>query len=188
MIEIHRSLTLPDVIIIEPQVFKDDRGLFFESFQAERYAPWNIPPSFVQDNFSRSAKNVLRGLHYQKNHTQGKLVYVTRGSAIDVAVDIRRNSPTFSQSVCIMLDDQTFRQVYIPPGFAHGFCALSEQVDFFYKCTNYYDAASEMTILWNDPDLGIRWPVQHPLVSKKDQAGKCLKDMAPEDLPLWIPS
>ena len=185
--QISKSLNIPDILIIEPKSFGDSRGFFFESFQAERYAELGIPQTFVQDNVSRSAHGVLRGLHHQKNHTQGKLVYVTAGRILDVAVDIRRNSPTFGLWTSVILDDQSHRQLYIPPGFAHGFCVLSETADFIYKCTEYYDPSSELTILWSDPELSISWPIKNPVVSQKDQHGKLLKDISIDDLPIWTP-
>ncbi len=174
---------LPGVKIIEPKVFGDDRGYFFESFQAERYKECGITRPFVQDNTSRSEKNVLRGLHHQTNHTQGKLIYVTSGRVFDAAVDIRLNSPTFGQWTSIILDDVDHRQFYIPPGFAHGFCVLSERADFFYKCTDYYDAASEISIAWDDKDIGIEWPISNPILSGKDKVGQRLKDIPKEQLP-----
>ncbi|OGT07482.1 MAG: dTDP-4-dehydrorhamnose 3,5-epimerase [Gammaproteobacteria bacterium GWF2_41_13] len=176
---------LPDLLIIEPKHFGDTRGYFFESFQAERYALHGIPATFVQDNCSRSMKGVLRGLHHQKAHTQGKLIYATRGQILDVAVDIRQGSPTFGQWAGVILDDQNHRQVYIPPGFAHGFCVLSLEADIFYKCTHYYYPAAELTLRWDDPDVGIEWPIQNPLISVKDQNGKFLKDFNKCDLPIW---
>lgn len=176
---------LPDVIIIEPKVFGDARGYFFESFQENRYKEHGMTLPFVQDNASRSEKNVLRGLHHQQNHTQGKLIYVTQGSVFDVAVDIRADSLTFGKWISVILDDIDHRQLYIPPGFAHGFCVLSDNADFFYKCTDYYDAASEITILWNDPDIGIKWPTQTPRLSDKDKQGKLLKEIPQDQLPKY---
>ncbi|HCU05892.1 MAG: dTDP-4-dehydrorhamnose 3,5-epimerase [Gammaproteobacteria bacterium GWE2_42_36] len=176
---------LPELLIIEPKHFGDTRGFFFESFQAERYAAQGISTTFVQDNCSRSTKGVLRGLHHQKNHTQGKLIYATRGQIFDVAVDIRQDSPTFGQWASVILNDQDHHQFYIPPGFAHGFCVLSEEADIFYKCTNYYNPSVELTLRWDDPDVGIEWPIQNPLISPKDQNGKFLKDIAKSDLPIW---
>lgn len=176
---------LPGVMIIEPKVFGDSRGYFYESFQAKRYAEHGITLPFVQDNASRSTKNVLRGLHHQKEHTQGKLIYVTSGAVFDVAVDIRVGSPTFGQWVGTVLDDTNHRQLYIPPGFAHGFCVLSNNSDFFYKCTDFYDPVSEITVQWNDPDIGIKWPVTNPALSAKDAKGKLLKDFTQDELPQY---
>ncbi len=174
---------LSGIILIEPKVFGDDRGFFYENFRRNQYAEIGIDKPFVQDNVSRSTGNVLRGLHHQTRHTQGKLVWVTRGKVFDVVVDIRKNSPTFGQWVSAILDDQNHQQIYIPPGFAHGFCVLSDTVDFSYKCTDYYDPASELTIAWNDPDICIDWPIKNPIISAKDQQGKLLKTIHHENLP-----
>jgi dTDP-4-dehydrorhamnose 3,5-epimerase len=174
---------LPGVLIIEPRVFPDSRGCFFETFQAERYQQQGIPARFVQDNFSRSTQHVVRGLHYQLEHPQGKLVFVTYGRVLDIVVDVRWDSPTFGKAITIELNDQQARQVYIPPGFAHGFCVLSERADFIYKCTDYYYPAGERGILWNDPDLAIAWPVPEPILSIKDAVYPRLKDIAKDQLP-----
>ncbi len=174
---------LEGVLIIEPKVFADTRGYFLESFQAQRYQQHGIPELFVQDNISHSVKNVVRGLHYQLRRPQGKLVQVNSGCAMDVIVDIRRHSKTFGQSICVELSDTNHRQVYIPPGFAHGFCALAENTIFVYKCTDYYDATSEFGILWNDPDLNIAWPTKTAILSAKDEEYPRLKDVAQELLP-----
>lgn len=160
---------IPGVIILEPQVFKDNRGFFLETYQYERYCEQGIDARFVQDNQSRSQKGVLRGLHCQREHPQGKLIAVTRGRVFDVAVDIRKDSPTFGQWVGEILDDENHHQLYIPPGLAHGFCVLSEEVDFIYKCTDYYHSESEIGIRWNDPDLNIKWPIDKPILSEKDK-------------------
>jgi dTDP-4-dehydrorhamnose 3,5-epimerase len=179
-------IILPEVIIIEPKIFGDARGFFYESFQAKRYLEeYGIPVTFVQDNVSRSTKGILRGLHHQKQHTQGKLICVTRGAVFDVAVDIRQGSPNFGQWMGVVLDDKKHRQVYIPPGFAHGFCVLSEEADFIYKCTDYYDPSSEITIKWDDPDLAIDWPIENPILSTKDQKGILLKNILKTDLPYY---
>lgn len=175
---------LPGVVIIEPKVFGDSRGFFFESFQAERYAAHGIP-AFVQDNVSRSQKGVLRGLHYQLEKPQGKLVYVLTGAVLDVAVDIRVGSPTFGRAVWVELNDTNHRQLYIPPGFAHGFCVLSDTADFFYKCTDYYYPAAERSILWNDPALQIPWPIKDPILSAKDQVGLLLNEVTQDNLFVW---
>lgn len=159
---------ISEVFIIEPKVFGDARGFFYESFQAERYAAHGIGPTFVQDNLSRSAKGILRGLHFQNPRPQGKLVQVTRGAVYDVAVDIRRGSASFGQWVGVELSEENHRQLWIPPGFAHGFVALSETCDFSYKCTEYYDPKAEHSIVWNDPAMGIVWPVETPQLSDKD--------------------
>ncbi len=179
------NTSLSGVMIIEPKVFGDNRGYFYESFQETRYTEIGITLPFVQDNASRSSKNVLRGLHHQQKHTQGKLIYVTRGTVFDVAVDIRVGSPTFGRWTSVILDDIDHRQLYIPPGFAHGFCVLSETADFFYKCTDFYDPASEITVQWNDPDIGIKWPISTPALSAKDAKGKLLKDFTENELPKY---
>ncbi len=174
---------LPGVLIIELRAFKDPRGYFFEFFQAERYQQHGLPAQFVQDNFSRSSKNVLRGLHYQIERPQGKLVCVTYGQVLDVIVDVRSDSATFGKAITVELSDQNFRQVYIPPGFAHGFCVLSEWADFVYKCTDYYYPAGERGVYWNDPDLQIPWPVLDPILSEKDAVFSCLKEIPEDQLP-----
>lgn len=161
---------LPGVVIIEPQLHGDERGYFMETFQTERYrSEAGIELPFVQDNESRSARGVLRGLHFQVNKPQGKLVRVTLGEVFDVAVDINPESPTFSQWVGLLLNDQNHRQLWIPPGYAHGFIVTSETADFSYKCTAYYDPDDESGIAWNDKDIAISWPIASPLVSAKDQ-------------------
>jgi dTDP-4-dehydrorhamnose 3,5-epimerase len=167
---------IPDVLIIEPKVFGDSRGFFFESFNAKNFASaTGLSVSFVQDNYSRSAKGVLRGLHYQVEQTQGKLVQVSQGAVFDVAVDIRKSSPTFGQWVGCELSDANHRQLWIPPGFAHGFMVLSESADFLYKTTDYYAPEHERCIAWNDPSIGIVWPSDiNPLLSAKDQQGVSL--------------
>ena len=167
---------IPDVLIIEPKVFGDSRGFFFESFNAKNFASdTGLSVSFVQDNYSRSAKGVLRGLHYQVEQTQGKLVQVSQGAVFDVAVDIRKSSPTFGQWMGCELSDANHRQLWIPPGFAHGFMVLSESADFLYKTTDYYAPQHERCIAWNDPSIGIDWPSDiNPTLSAKDQQGVSL--------------
>lgn len=169
---------VPDVLIIEPKVFGDERGFFYESFNAKAFAEQTgITTPFVQDNHSRSQRSVLRGLHYQVEHAQGKLVRVTLGEVFDVAVDIRRSSPTFGQWVGIHLSAENARQLWIPPGFAHGFVVLSEHAEFLYKTTDYYTPAAERCIRWDDAELGIAWGLSEPpTLSAKDQQGKSLKD------------
>lgn len=165
---------LPDVLIIEPQVFGDERGFFYESFNARRFAELTgVPDQFVQDNHSRSARGVLRGLHYQVQQAQGKLVRVTAGEVYDVAVDVRRSSPTFGKWVGVHLSAENKRQLWIPAGFAHGFLVLSEHAEFLYKTTDYYAPAHERCIRWDDPQLAIAWPLagQTPQLSAKDQQG-----------------
>ncbi len=161
---------LPEVLVIEPKVHGDARGFFYESFQALRYAQAGVTGPFVQDNLSRSARGTLRGLHLQEPKAQGKLVQVLRGSVFDVAVDVRRGSPRFGRWFGIELSETTPLQLWIPPGFAHGFCVLSESADFFYRCTELYSPETERSIAWNDPAIGIRWPVAEPLLSAKDRA------------------
>lgn len=176
---------LPGVLIIEPKVLRDSRGFFFECFHAERYKAHGMKLDFVQDNFSHSTKNVLRGLHYQLEHAQGKLVWVTRGRVFDVAVDMRRGSPHFGEWTSVFLDAKEPRQFYIPPGFAHGFCTLSDEVDFYYKCTDFFHPAADKGIRWDDPDLGIPWPVTQPTVSDKDKLNLFIKDIPLEQLPIY---
>jgi dTDP-4-dehydrorhamnose 3,5-epimerase len=167
---------IPDVLILEPKVFGDSRGFFFESFNVKDFATvTGLDVNFVQDNHSKSAKGVLRGLHYQVQQAQGKLVRVTQGAVFDVAVDIRKSSPTFGKWVGCELSDTNHRQLWIPQGFAHGFIVLSETADFLYKTTDYYAPAYERCIAWNDPSVGIIWPVCiAPLLSAKDQQGVSL--------------
>ena len=164
---------IPDVLIIEPKVFGDERGFFLESFNAKAFKDkTGVTVDFVQDNHSRSAQNVLRGLHYQVKNTQGKLVRVTAGTVYDVAVDIRKSSPTFGEWTGCILDGTNHRQLWVPPGFAHGFVVLSETADFSYKTTDYYAPEYERSILWNDPALNIDWKLTgEPLLSEKDKAG-----------------
>lgn len=159
---------LPGVIIIEPKVFGDHRGFFKETFSASRYNEVGIKLPFVQDNHSRSSRGVLRGLHFQKTQPQGKLVSVTRGAVYDVAVDIEPNSSSFGQYVGVELTDQNHRQLYVPPGYAHGFCVLSEIVDFVYKCTDYYHPENEGGLAWDCPEVAIDWPLADPQLSEKD--------------------
>ena len=169
---------LKGCVIIEPRVFGDERGFFLETFQAVRYeqeAGINLP--FVQDNHSRSAKGVLRGLHFQKTKPQGKLVRVVRGQVYDVALDIRKGSATFGEWEGVLLSEDNKKQFWVPPGFAHGFVVLSDTADFEYKCTDYYDPSDEGGILWSDPDLGIPWPIANPVLSTKDESAKRLVDL-----------
>jgi len=168
---------LPGVLLIQPKVFGDARGFFLENFHVARYAKVGIPGPFVQDNHSHSTKGVLRGLHFQKRYPQGKLVYLTSGSVFDVAVDIRRDSPTFGQWVGVTLVAETHQQFYVPAGFAHGFCVLSEEADFHYKCTEYYHPEDGSCIRWNDPQIGIEWPVIQPILSEKDAKARFLSEI-----------
>ena len=170
---------LPGVLIIEPKAFGDHRGFFLETFQVERYRDAGITLPFVQDNHSRSQRGVLRGLHFQKTRPQGKLVSVSRGAVYDVAVDIDPASATYGQFVGVELNDDNHRQLWIPPGYAHGFCVLSEVADYQYKCTDFYFPADEGGLLWNDPDVGIPWPITEPQLSAKDANNPRLRDLKP---------
>jgi dTDP-4-dehydrorhamnose 3,5-epimerase len=174
---------IPEVVLIDPDVHKDPRGFFLESFHQEKYAAGGIPGPFVQDNHSHSLKGTLRGLHAQRTRPQGKLVRAVRGEMFDVAVDVRRGSPTFGKWVGVMLSGENFRQLYIPPGFVHGFCVLSERVDVEYKCTDFYLPGDEITVAWNDPEVGIEWPVKDPILSAKDASAPRLADLL-DSLPL----
>jgi dTDP-4-dehydrorhamnose 3,5-epimerase len=161
---------LPGVMVFEPQKFGDERGFFLETFRDDMLAEAGINQRFVQDNHSRSTKGVLRGLHYQLTQPQGKLVRVASGAVFDVAVDVRQGSATFGQWTGATLDEHSMRMMYVPPGFAHGFVVLSDTADFIYKCTDYYHPASEQGILWNDPEIGIQWPLSDVQLSDKDLA------------------
>ncbi len=168
---------LPEVIIVEPRVFADSRGFFMETWEADKFATGGIHANFVQDNHSVSQQWVLRGLHYQLQRTQGKLVRVAEGEVFDVAVDLRRSSPTFGRWEGQVLSAENKRMLWVPPGFAHGFLVLSASAQLLYKCTDFYDPTSERTLLWNDPDLAIRWPLPAgvvPVISAKDDAGQRL--------------
>jgi dTDP-4-dehydrorhamnose 3,5-epimerase len=173
----------PELLLIEPDVHRDARGFFLESYHAQRYADLGISGVFVQDNHSRSGRAVLRGLHYQFAHPQGKLIRVVSGRVFDVAVDIRRGSPYFGRWSGVELSGENQHQLYIPPGFAHGFCVLSEQVDFLYKCTDYYTPGDEYGIAWNDPALAIAWPEMDYLLSDKDRDYPVLAEAGP--LPVY---
>jgi len=161
---------IPDVLVVEPRVFRDARGHFFESWNRRAFAAAGLDVDFVQDNHSRSTRGVLRGLHYQIHHAQGKLVRVIAGEVYDVAVDLRRGSPTFGRHVAVTLSADDERMLWVPPGFAHGFCVTSDSADFLYKTTDYWHAEHERTLLWNDPALGIAWPVRDPVIAAKDAA------------------
>ena len=168
---------LPDVLLVEPKVFGDERGFFFESWNRRAFAAAGIDAGFVQDNHSRSGRGVLRGLHYQIEHAQGKLVRVTEGEVFDVAVDLRRSSPSFGRSVGVVLSAANRRMLWIPPGFAHGFVVLSECAEFLYKATDYWYPQHERTLLWSDPALSIDWPLEGlPTLAVKDAAGRLLAD------------
>ena len=168
---------LAGVLIIEPKVFGDSRGFFKETFQAERYQEAGIEYTFLQDNYSRSQKGVLRGLHFQITKPQGKLVSCPKGAVFDVAVDIDPNSITYGQYVGVELTEENHKQLWVPPGYAHGFCVLSETADFQYKCTDYYDPSDESGVIWNDPDVAIEWPIPDPSLSSKDAILPTLADV-----------
>lgn len=170
---------IPDVVLIRPKVFGDPRGFFLESWEERKFAAAGLDVKFVQDNHSRSARNILRGLHYQIQQTQGKLVRVVTGAVYDVAVDIRRSSPTFGRWVGATLSDENHHMLWVPPGFAHGFLVLSESADFLYRCTDFYAPPYERAIQWNDPDLKVAWPLPAgvaPLLSAKDAVAPRFKD------------
>jgi dTDP-4-dehydrorhamnose 3,5-epimerase len=172
------ELKLSGVLLIEPDAYTDSRGYFLETWNQSRYQDNGFPHvEFVQDNNSRSSRGVIRGLHFQQQNPQGKLIQVTRGRAFDVAVDIRNGSSTFGQWVGQELSDENHFQLWLPPGFAHGFCALSNVVDLAYKCTDYYSANDDFGIIWNDPEIGIEWPIQDPVVSEKDSRLPILADL-----------
>jgi len=177
---------LPGVKLLEPKIFSDARGFFLETYNKQRYLELGIDTSFVQDNHSHSKRHVLRGLHYQLNFPQGKLVSVVQGEVLDVVVDIRLGSPTFKQWESFVLSAENRRQVYVPPGYAHGFVVLSEQVDFVYKCTDYYHPEDEKGLVWNDASLEIDWKTDHPLLSEKDQRNKSLFQLQrDQELPVY---
>lgn len=184
-ITVHQT-ALPGVFIIEPRVFNDKRGFFLETFHSKRYAEQGIKKTFVQDNHSHSARGILRGLHYQLNQPQGKLIYVVTGEIFDVAVDIRRGSPTFGKWFGVILSSENKKQVYIPEGFAHGFYVLSATADVTYKCTDFYAAGDEYGLLWCDPAIGIEWPFRgKPLVSEKDSQYPSLNSIPQAQLPVY---
>jgi dTDP-4-dehydrorhamnose 3,5-epimerase len=174
---------IPEILIFQPKVIGDDRGFFLETFQVQRYAEHGLTRPLVQDNSSRSRRGVLRGLHLQNPRSQGKLVSVLRGCVLDVAVDVRQGSPTFGRHVAIELCDDTFRQIWIPRGFAHGFVVLSESADFFYRCDDFYSPADEIAIRWNDPAIGIDWRTDEPTLGARDVNAPLLKDVA--KLPIY---
>lgn len=177
--------SLDGVLLIHPEVFRDGRGFFTEIYQRKRYQASGIDADFVQDNLSRSAANALRGLHYQYPEPQAKLAYVLSGRVFDVVVDVRRGSPTFGKWAGVLLSEDNHCQLFIPGGFAHGFCVLSDGAVFAYKCGAFYNSVTERLIRWNDPDLGIDWPVANPLLSEKDRNAPCLKDVPSDHLPVY---
>jgi dTDP-4-dehydrorhamnose 3,5-epimerase len=175
------SPTLPEIIIIEPELFQDDRGYFTEMYHRAKFENAGIKENFVQDNRSHSRQGTIRGLHYQLGRPQGKLIWTLSGKVFDVAVDIRRKSPTFGKWLGIMLSSENKKSVYIPPNFAHGFCVLSEEAEIFYKCTEFYSPENERTIRWDDPELAIEWPIENPILSDKDAKAPFFNDL---ELPL----
>lgn len=179
--------SLPDALIIEPRVFGDARGFFYESYNRQKFEQLGIGAHFVQSNVSRSARGVLRGLHYQWPHPQGKLVSVLEGEVYDVAVDIRQGSPTFGQWTGVMLTAENHRHFWVPEGFAHGFCVLSEAAVFTYQCTALYDPLADRAVRWNDATIGVDWPISEPLLSDKDMRAPFLADVSPELLPVFKP-
>ena len=178
------STDLPGVIVIEPEVFVDGRGFFLETYHGERYRQHGIEGPFVQDNHSRSVAGTLRGLHLQIRRPQGKLIRVIEGEVYDVAVDVRRGSPTFGRWVAVTLTAENFRQCFVPAGFAHGFCVVSPIAQVEYKCTDIYDPACELGVAWNDPALAISWPVREPLLSPRDRSNPTLAELT-DQLPRW---
>lgn len=177
------STDLPEVLVFEPRLFGDARGFFLETFQAARYRDSGLHNAFVQDNMSRSARGVLRGLHLQNPNTQGKLVSVLRGRVLDVAVDVRVGSPNFGRHVAVELSEENHRQLWVPRGFAHGFLVLSESADFFYKCDDYYSPKDELSIRWNDPAIGIAWGIDNPQLAAKDAEAPLLSEA--RNLPVY---
>lgn len=177
-----KETKLAGVLVLEPNVFSDERGFFLETWKSTRYENAGIGGPFVQDNVSFSKKGVLRGLHFQYPQSQGKLVQVLSGEVVDIAVDVRVGSSTFGHWVSEVLSDANHRQIYIPPGFAHGYCVTSQTAVFSYKCTDFYNSATESGIIWNDPDLNIDWPIKEPVLSPKDANYSRLKDLSPDKL------
>lgn len=179
------STALPGVLLIEPDVFGDSRGFFLETWNRRRYRDAGLDREFVQDNVSLSRKGILRGLHFQNPNPQGKLVQVLQGEVFDVVVDIRVGSPTFGRWFGVRLSGENHHQLYVPEGFAHGFCVLSETALFSYKCTDFYNPGAEYSLRWDDPDLGISWPIENPILSAKDQSARYLKDFPRDVLPIF---
>jgi len=176
---------LAGLLLITPDVFGDERGFFQETWNLRRYTEGGLDRHFVQDNLSRSRKGILRGLHFQNPGPQGKLVYVLEGEVFDVAVDVRADSPTFGQWYGVTLSAENHRQLFVPEGFAHGFCVTSETALFAYKCTDFYNPKAEFSLLWNDPDIGIKWPTTNPQLSEKDRNGQPLSDFSRTSLTVW---
>ncbi len=173
-----QRLEIPDVILIEPNIYEDERGFFVETYKFSEFSGFGIKEQFVQENHSKSVRSVLRGLHYQKiPMAQGKLIKAINGEVFDVAVDIRKGSPTYGRWISVVLSAENKRMLYVPVGFAHGFCVLSETAEVLYKVTEEYSPENDTGIIWNDPDIAISWPIQHPIVSKKDMAHPRLKEI-----------
>ncbi|MGB8222683.1 MAG: dTDP-4-dehydrorhamnose 3,5-epimerase [Polyangiales bacterium] len=179
------AASIPGLLIVEPSVHGDERGFFMETYSRDRYATAGIRADFVQDNLSLSAKGILRGLHLQHPRDQGKLCFVLEGEVFDVAVDVRVGSPTFGRWEGVRLSSENKRQLYVPPGFAHGFCVMSERALFSYKCTDFYSAANEIGVAWDDPEIGIDWPLREPRLSTKDQQNRRLRDIPADSLPRY---
>jgi dTDP-4-dehydrorhamnose 3,5-epimerase len=179
---------IPEAYIVKPRILRDGRGFFAETYHAAKFKELGITDNFVQDNHSRSCKGTLRGLHYQLQRPQAKLCRVVLGAVLDVAVDIRRGSPTFGKSVATILSAENMEQIYVPAGFAHGFLVLSDEAEFLYKCSDFYDPAGEHGVLWSDPALGIDWNISDPVLSEKDSRYPRLVEIAPELLPAYKPS
>ena len=177
--------SIPGVVLVQPDVWRDDRGFFLETHHGPKYAAGGIPGPFVQDNHSHSARGVLRGLHFQREHAQGKLVYAVRGAIWDVAVDIRRGSPAYGTWVACELSEANRHQLYVPPGCLHGFVVLSEMADVLYKCTDVYHANADTGVIWNDPELAIPWPVSNPSLSPKDARLPRWRDLPESDRPVF---
>ncbi|MBU6283669.1 dTDP-4-dehydrorhamnose 3,5-epimerase [bacterium] len=175
---------LSGVIVVEPDVYRDPRGFFLETYRADRWAEGGVDATFVQDNHSRSVRGTLRGLHAQLSRPQAKLVRVIQGSIVDVVVDVRRGSPTFRRWIAVEISADNFRQIYVPVGFAHGLCVTSDTAEVEYKCSDLYDPADELRLLWNDPEIGIRWPVEDPILSDKDRSALPLSAWM-DRLPTW---
>ena len=176
---------IPGVCIIKPRIIRDNRGFFVETYHAAKFSDMGIKDVFVQDNHSRSCKGTLRGLHYQLGRSQSKLCRVTRGSVLDVAVDVRRGSPTFGKAVTVELSAENMYQVYVPAGFAHGFAVLSDEAEFLYKCSDFYDPGGEYGVLWSDPALAIDWSLNNPVLSDKDSRYRVLSEIPEEQLPVY---
>jgi dTDP-4-dehydrorhamnose 3,5-epimerase len=176
---------LAGLLLVKPDVFGDERGFFQETWNLRRYTEAGLDRHFVQDNLSLSRKGILRGLHFQNPGPQGKLVYVLQGEVFDVAVDVRADSPTFGQWYGAILSAENHHQLFVPEGFAHGFCVTSETALFAYKCTDFYNPKAEFSLLWNDPDIGIEWPIKNPELSEKDQNGQPLSEFSRDSLAVW---